>query len=97
GAFAGVEEGKQRRVSNVRVDGMPIDPAATYHVASIKYCLLDGGDGNGGVQGIKPFKTEGLPTDAECLLKYLTDHLKGKITMEQYGNPLGAGRIVIRK
>ncbi|MBQ8090669.1 MAG: bifunctional metallophosphatase/5'-nucleotidase, partial [Pyramidobacter sp.] len=27
GAFAGVEEGKQRRVSNVRVDGMPIDPA----------------------------------------------------------------------
>lgn len=97
GAFAGVEEGKQRRVSNVRVDGMPIDPAATYTVAGSKYCLLDGGDGNGGVQGIKPFKTEGLPTDAECLLKYLTDHLKGKITMEQYGNPLGAGRIVIRK
>ena len=62
-----------------------------------KFCLLDGGDGNGGVQGIKPLKTEGFPTDAECLLKFFTENLKGKITMEEYGNPLGAGRIVIRK
>ena len=97
GAFAGVEEGKQRRVSNVRVDGIPVDPAKSYTVAGPKFCLLDGGDGNGGVQGIKPLKTEGSPTDAECLLKFFTENLKGKITMEEYGNPLGAGRIVIRK
>ena len=97
GAFAGVEEGKKRRVSNVRVDGIPVDPAKSYTVAGPKFCLLDGGDGNGGVQGIKALKTEGLPTDAECLLKFFTENLKGKITMEEYGNPLGAGRIVIRK
>ena len=95
GVFAGVEEGKPRRVRNVRMDGIPIDPAATYTVASTKYCILEGGDGNGGVQGIKPLKTEGFPADAECLLKYTIETLKGKITMEQYGNPLGAGRIVI--
>ena len=97
GAFAGVEEGKKRRVSNVRVDGIPVDPAKSYTVAGPKFCLLDGGDGNGGVQGIKALKTEGFPTDAECLLKFFTENLKGKITMEEYGNPLGAGRIVIRK
>jgi len=97
GTFAGVEEGKQRRVRNVRIDGIPIDPAATYTAAGTKYCLLDGGDGNGGVKGIKALKIEGLPPDAECLIIYLTNHLKGRVTMEQYGNPLGAGRIVIRK
>ena len=97
GIFAGVEEGKQRRVRNVRVDGIPLDTAKTYTVASTKYCILEGGDGNGGVQGIKALKTEGISADAECLIKYFTENLKGKITMEEYGNPLGAGRIIIRK
>ncbi len=97
GAFAGFEEGKPRRVVNARVDGMPIDPAAVYTVAGSKFYLLDGGDGVKGIDGVRLVAAEGLPDDASCLVKYVTEHLKGRIPMEQYGNPLGAGRVVIRK
>ncbi|RKJ78453.1 bifunctional metallophosphatase/5'-nucleotidase [Pyramidobacter sp. CG50-2] len=95
GVFAGVDETVPRRVRNVRVGGGPLRPEAAYTVASSKYVLLEGGDGNGALAGVKVLKAEGLPTDAECLVKYFTEDLHGKVKMEKYGNPLGSGRITI--
>ena len=57
--------------------------------------LLEGGDGNGTLAGVKVLRADGLPTDAECLIKYFTENLRGKVKMEKYGNPLGSGRITI--
>ena len=95
GVFAGVGEGAPRRVRNVRVDGAPLRPEAVYAVAGSKYVLLEGGDGNGTLAGVKVLRADGLPTDAECLIKYFTENLRGKVKMERYGNPLGSGRITI--
>ncbi len=97
GVFAGVREKAARRVSNVRIQGRPVDLAADYTIAGDKFFLMDGGDGTGGIQGIRPLIVTGLPDDVACLFKYVTEHLHGKITAESYGDPLGAGRIVIRE
>ena len=69
--FAGVE-GK-RRVSDVQVlkDGryVPLDPQATYTVASISYVLLENGDGNTAFAGCEPIIDKG-PLDLEVLIAW---------------------------
>ncbi|MBQ9059100.1 MAG: bifunctional metallophosphatase/5'-nucleotidase, partial [Atopobiaceae bacterium] len=44
-AFLGIEEGKDRRVGNVKIGGLPIDPNATYTVGGTSYLLQLSGDG----------------------------------------------------
>lgn len=88
-SFVSVEEGKQRRVSNVMMGDEPLDSNKEYTVASIDYLLFEGGS------GMTMFKdseiiAQGAMIDNRALIEYL-DHL-GTIG-EEYANPAGSGRI----
>lgn len=93
GNFDGIEDGKMRRVRNIRINGEPIDMEREYAVASTVYLLTQGGD------GFNMFSSKGMKkadyTDAELLVKYFTETLGGKITAEKYGNTAGDGRITV--
>lgn len=82
-----------RRVKNVMVGDAPIDPAATYTLASHNYMLKESGD------GINMFADNVLLQDSvlidnQVLIKYITEHLNG-VVGEEYSEPYGQGRITI--
>ena len=89
--FAGIEG--ERRVQNVLINGKPIDPAATYTLASHDYLLLNGGDGYSMFAGCKVLQ-ECVKLDNQVLIDYITENLEG-VVGEEYDNPYGQGRIVI--
>ena len=91
GYFAGIEG--ERRVKNVLVGGEPIDPEATYTVASVDYTLLDHGDGYTMFDGAKVVQDR-VKLDNQVLIDYIVEALGG-IVGEEYEDPLGQGRIVI--
>lgn len=99
GAF--VEVSGARRVSDVQVENRetgayePLDPAATYTLASHNYMLKQGGDGFTmfGEDNIKLLLDETM-VDNEVLIDYLTENLDGVIG-EEYADPYGQGRITI--
>lgn len=93
--FVKMDETKERRIANVKVNGVTLDPAKTYTIGGSQYVLMSGGDGNTVLSGAEVIATEGLLPDAEILVKYFEETLGGKITKAQYGNPKGEGRIVI--
>lgn len=88
-----VEVAGERRVKNVLVDGEPIDPAATYKLASHNYMLKSGGD------GFTMFKDNTLLLDEvlidnQVLINYIIDVLGG-VVGEDYADAYGQGRIVV--
>ncbi|MBO4219282.1 MAG: bifunctional metallophosphatase/5'-nucleotidase [Erysipelotrichaceae bacterium] len=92
GLFAGVAG--QRRVCDVQVlkDGqyVPIDPQATYSVASIRYVLLEGGDGNTALADSQVLVDKG-PMDLEVLIAWFEKCLGN------YGQyELPQGRITVK-
>jgi len=92
GNFA--EVAGDRRVSNVLVNGEPIDPAKVYTVASHNFMLKDGGDGysmfkNGTVV------VDEVMIDNQMLITYIVETLGG-VVGEDYADPYGQGRIVIK-
>ncbi len=89
--FAGIEG--ERRVQNVLVNGKPIDPKATYTLASHDYMLLNQGDGYAMFGGCKLLQDR-VKLDNQVLIDYIVDTLGGSVG-EQYDNPYGEGRIVI--
>ena len=89
--FAGIEG--ERRVQNVLVNGKPIDPKATYTLASHNYMLLNQGDGYTMFAGCKLLQ-DCVKLDNQVLIDYIVDTLGGTVG-EQYDNPYGEGRIVI--
>ena len=89
--FAGIEG--ERRVQNVLVNGKPIDPKATYTLASHDYMLLNQGDGYTMFAGCKLLQ-DCVKLDNQVLIDYIVDTLGGTVG-EQYDNPYGEGRIVI--
>ncbi len=91
GALADIEG--QRRVQNVKVAGVPLDPDKTYTVASSSYILLDAGDGNTAFLGATLLQSS-LSLDYQALIDYIQVELSGVIG-EQYANPYGQGRIRI--
>ena len=84
-----------RRVSNVLVNGEPIDPDATYTVASQSFPLLDNGDGFTCFEGCKVIYPE-VCIDNEALINYMKKNLTGGGGSE-YADPYGEGRIVIKE
>lgn len=92
GAFQSIEG--ERRVSNVKIGGVDIDPAKTYTVASHNYLLKSGGDGYTMFRDNVILKDE-LMMDSEVLIRYIEEHLNGVIPKTQYGEPYGEGRITI--
>ena len=89
--FTGVEG--ERRVKNVLVGGEPIDPEATYTLASHNYMLLEKGDGYSMFEGAKVLQNC-VKLDNQVLIDYITDFLDGVIGPE-YEELTGQGRIVI--
>ena len=88
---AGIEG--ERRVKNVLVGGEPIDPEATYTLASHDYMLLNNGDGYTAFEGAKLLQDR-VKIDNQVLIDYITEDLGGVIG-EEYEDLTGAGRIVI--
>ena len=91
GMFVKVEG--ERRVKNVLVNGEPIDPNATYTLASHNYMLLNKGDGYAMFEGCKVLQ-DSVKLDNQVLIDYITENLNG-VVGEEYDNPFGQGRIVI--
>ncbi len=91
GMFVGVAG--ERRVQNVTIGGEPLDPEATYTLASHNYMLKNGGDGfNMFVDD--PLILEDVMLDNQVLITYITETLGG-VVGDAYAEPYGEGRIVI--
>lgn len=90
--------GDTRRVSNVQVlqdDGSyaPIDPDATYTLASHNYMIKQGGSGVDHFMDNKLLADE-VMIDNQVLINYIRDELGG-VVGEAYADPYGQGRISI--
>lgn len=89
--------GQTRRVMDVQIlrqgEYVPIDPAATYTLASHNYMIKEGGSG---VDFFKDNKLlmDDVMIDNQILIAYMTDHLDGVIGAE-YADPYGQGRITL--
>lgn len=93
-----VSIGDTRRVSNVQIlqdDGTyaPIDPNATYTLASHNYMIKQGGSGVNFFMDNKLLADE-VVIDNQVLIDYICDSLGGVIG-ETYADPYGSGRITI--
>ena len=84
----------KRRVSNVKVNDVPIDPGKKYSVAGISFTLKEHGDGFTAFDGAEVVKDQ-LMIDNELIIDYITKELKGSIP-EEYSDPYGQGRIKIK-
>ncbi|MBQ7680066.1 MAG: 5'-nucleotidase C-terminal domain-containing protein [Butyrivibrio sp.] len=93
GMFTGIT-GK-RRVSNVRLGDVLLDPDQTYTLVSMDYILKEHGDGYTMFDGAKMLQ-ESTQLDNQVLIDYIKDVLGGSIGIG-YGDPYGDGRIVIRE
>lgn len=88
-----------RRVEDVMVldkktgTYVPIDPNATYRLASHNYMLKSGGDGINMFMDNKLLADEVL-IDNQVLIKYITEALGGTVG-EEYSNPYGKGNIIL--
>lgn len=88
-----VEVAGERRVKNVLVGGEPINPEATYKLASHNYMLKSGGDGFNMFMD-NPLLLDEVLIDNQVLINYIIDVLDG-VVGEEYADPYGQGRIVI--
>jgi len=91
GMFTGITG--ERRVQNVLVGDKPIDPKATYTLASHNYMLLNAGDGYSMFAGAKVLQNC-VKLDNQVLIDYITESLGG-VVGEEYAELTGQGRIVI--
>lgn len=82
-----VEVDGERRVKDVMVGDEPIDPDATYTLASHNYMLKQGGDGFNMFMTDKLIVDESMP-DNQVLITYIVDHLDG-VVPDTYAKPQG--------
>lgn len=92
GNFAGVDGAY--RVTDIMVNGTPLDVNKTYTVASHDYLLKSGGDGQVMFVGTKVLK-DSAATDVDALSAYIEQQLGGTVGQE-YANPQGQGRITVK-
>ena len=85
----------QRRVSNVLVDGEPIDPSAKYSVCGLSFVLMDGGDGFTCFDGCEVICSE-VCLDNQALINYMNENLTNGGGAE-YTDPYGQDRIIIKE
>lgn len=85
----------EHRVTDVKVNGEPLDVNKTYTLGGHNYMLINGGDGYTVFRGCKILAQE-VAIDNEVLIKYITGTLNGVVGADSiYANPTGAGRIKI--
>ena len=82
------------RVTDIAVNGEPLDLNRTYTLASHNYMLKSAGDGMTMFKGAKILKDE-VMTDVDVLSDYINTHLGGNVGAE-YANPAGQGRITFK-
>ena len=95
GTFQSIDPAKERRITNVKVNGQALEPDKMYTVCGSVYTLQNSGDGFTMFKNDKVVAQDNLPTDATMLISYFTDVLNGRITAGQYGNIAGEGRIIM--
>lgn len=91
GAF--VKVAGARRVSNVMIGGVALDPAKTYTVASHNFLLKDAGDGFS-MLSEGELLLDSIMLDNQVLITYITENLGGTVGSD-YADPYGQGRINI--
>lgn len=82
------------RVTDILVDGQPLDLNKTYTVASHNYMLLEAGDGMTMFKGANVLKKD-IAVDVDALYTYINQTLGGNVG-DAYANPAGSGRITIK-
>lgn len=92
GIFTGISG--QRRVSNVMIGDEAVVADKVYKVTSTDYLLKYGGKGFEMFAGSN-ILLEGVMSDDQILINYITETLNGLIPASPYGEPKGAGRIEI--
>lgn len=86
----------QRRVTEVKVNGEPLDPNKEYTVASINYLLFDGGSGMSMFNdNTVTVLAKDVTVDNQAIVDYLSTMPNQTITKNEYGNPEGQGRITV--
>ena len=90
--FAGVSG--DRRISNVMIGDEPLDASENYTLVSDDYTLFYHGDGFTMFDGAKVIQDK-WNLDNQVLIDYISKTLGGVIG-DEYENPYGQGRIVIR-
>jgi 2',3'-cyclic-nucleotide 2'-phosphodiesterase (5'-nucleotidase family) len=88
-----VEVSGARRISDVKVGGVAIEPGGTYTVASHNYMLLLEGDGYA-MFSDNNIVVQAVKLDNAILIEYIQDKLGGVVGPE-YSEPFGQGRITI--
>ena len=88
-AFAGFS-GEERRVSNIRINGEPLDPDREYKIGSINFLLFDEGNGYNMFTGDK-VELDSYFEDVDALVKYMKS-LNG-VVPEEYADIDGQERI----
>ncbi|MBQ2228140.1 MAG: 5'-nucleotidase C-terminal domain-containing protein, partial [Firmicutes bacterium] len=84
----------ERRVSDVKVGGEPLDPEKIYKLASHNYMLKNGGDGYTMFgKNNKSILRDEVLIDNQVLINYIVDKLNG-VVGEAYAEP--QGRITIK-
>ena len=91
GMCAGIEG--ERRVKNLKINGVPVDPGKKYKLATLSYTALDHGDGYTAFDGCTVLEM-GVAEDYTLILGYIKENLGGRIP-ENYREPYGEGRITI--
>ncbi len=82
------------RVTDIMVNGEPLDLNKTYTVASHNYMLKSSGDGMTMFNGTKVIQDE-VMVDVDTLSAYIAENLGGNVGAE-YADPKGQGRITIK-
>ncbi len=90
--FTGV--GGARRVKNVMIGDEPVDPEKTYTLTSNNYILFEHGDGFTMFDDAKVLE-DSTRLDNQVLIDYITETLGGTVG-EEYADPCGDGRIVVK-
>ena len=83
----------ERRVKDVMIGENPIDPEATYTLASHNYKLKNMGDGYS-MFADNVFLQDSVMIDNQVLINYIIDELGGVVGAD-YSDPYGQGRITI--
>ena len=82
------------RVTDIQVNGEPLDLNRTYTLASHNYWLKSGGDGMSMLMGCPILKDETM-VDVDTITSYISEYLGGTVG-EEYKDPRGQGRITIK-
>ena len=89
-----IKVGEKRRVSNVKLNGVAINPENTYNVTLLEF-IASGGDGYSMISKVEVDK-EALLTDTDAVTKYIKDNLEGKIP-DKYKDVQGRINISTKK